>query len=164
MQYIGYWILIAVAIIGGGMLWLAIVSSERHRKAEDDIAVFGVIGTIASCAAIVALLGFGVGGIVSWCNHASDLGTIRAGRYSITVQLERCDRLKQELEKDLPMGVNGQTILLDKDSPYKALIDQLAAAETDLATAKRQVSDARVSVAQRAAGPYGFIVSLMGAE
>ena len=154
---IGYAILACAFIIG--FLMFAVASRFETKSVvgaiESSGIAFIIIPVVIFCIMLICFP-------FSWYYHTGDLGIVRSRSYAIAVQEERCTRLREFLN-NIPAIKNG-AVVLNSDTPYKALIEQLASAESDLAQSKKTVADARVSIAQRQVGPYGFIVSVMGRE
>ncbi len=105
-------------------------------------------------------------GVFAWClfpllsyaNHASDLGTIRAQENIIVVYQERVTTLEETLES---ITAKGSTIL-NSDKPVASVVDNLSVAVGELAEAKAEKAEAIVSIAKREAGIFGFIVGWFG--
>lgn len=127
-------ILIGIPVI---LLILAMAFSQCDTENLADL--FFLVGTSWLFFGTVCLLG-------SWFYHASDLGIIRGGAGIVEIRIEHCIQLQSAL----------------KDTSDKNAIDSLAKAMGDLADARETVALAKVRIAQRAAGPCGVIVKLMG--
>jgi len=120
----------------------------------------GVFLGMSLAAAILAIIGFGM----SYMYHASDLGVLRAQSHVIAVQQTRVDRLKQYLQLVGTEGKNLPTALLNHDSPVKAIYDQLALAEKELAASETVRAQALVGITQRGLGPNYIFVKWLGKE
>lgn len=94
----------------------------------------------------------------SYTNHADNLGTIKAQYHVIEVQNQRLSSLKASLQEALKN--DAKMALLNADSPIKAIVDQIAEAEKDLAKAKTVKAEAEVSIAKRKIGLFKFVTWL----
>lgn len=97
----------------------------------------------------------------SYMDHVSDLGVIRGQDYVTQVHKDRLDRLDERLDTfQFPKG----SPLMNGDSPVAAIVAAISDAEGDIATAEEKKARALVSLEQRKAGPFSFIVTFVGEE
>lgn len=101
--------------------------------------------------------------MLSYMSHAVDLGTIRAQNEVVKVYEKRIQALKADINELVP-EMRSTNVLLNADSPVKAMIDQLAKANEELAAAEATKAVAIRSIARRDAGPFWFVVALAGSD
>jgi hypothetical protein len=135
-------------LIGVGCYRYEHKTSEYHDTGMGQF----VLGTILASALLVSA-------ITAIYSHADNVGTVRAQKYAIAVQQQRIAGLEANVVS-LKAGVPGA--LPNRDAPIKALIDQLAAAQGDLATARMAEAEARIDIERRKAGPFWFVVWIYG--
>jgi hypothetical protein len=105
-------------------------------------------------------------GILIWCalpfvsyvSHYHDLGIIRAQDIKIAVYEKRVSDLKQTLASI----TTPSPALLNHDVPVASVTESLTYATTELARVRAKKADAMISVEQRKAGVFGFIVDWFG--
>ena len=100
--------------------------------------------------------------VVSYYNHAENIGTLRAQDKVVQVYSDRVVELTSALNTVLPAGNRDSNVLLNADSPIKGLVEATTTAVSEKATAAVKKAQAEVSIAQRKAGPFWFIVSMCG--
>lgn len=98
--------------------------------------------------------------VCSVVGHTDDLGTIRAQATIISVMEQRLVDLRTDMSSLRDSSPGAQ--FMNADTPIKALIDQIAQANNDLAIARVTKANAEVSIAKRKAGPMWFVVSMYG--
>lgn len=151
-----------VLVVASTLLWYLPEKKEdkwgnKTRKYETWSIGAGVVGGVFLILSILSLC------LIYFC-HAGDLGTIRAQKYLIQVQEERVVKLRNDLSVFFMQDNKIPTAFLNKDTPVKSITDQLAMAEEELAKCGTTLAKAKLSVAQRTAGPGSIIVSWFGTE
>ena len=148
-----YLIVLAIAVaITVFMIWLVMVKSDGEEF---------VFAIVASLAVLFILL---VAPIPSYLKHADNLGTLRAQKYVIAVYEKRIEELNVVLSKMIPEGRSKNAILLNQDSPVKSIVDNISIANADLAKARAEEAKAKITIAQRKAGPFAFVVKWCGED
>uniref|UniRef100_A0A6H2A0K8 LemA family protein n=1 Tax=viral metagenome TaxID=1070528 RepID=A0A6H2A0K8_9ZZZZ len=148
-----YLIVLAIAIaITVFVIWLVI------KDPEGEDVVFAIV---ASLAVLFMLL---TAPIASYLKHADNLGTLRAQKYVIAVYEKRIEELNVVLSKMIPEGRSKNAVLLNQDSPVKSIVDNISIANADLAKARAEEAKAKITIAQRKAGPFAFVVKWCGED
>ena len=99
---------------------------------------------------------------ISYVEHYHDLGNIRAGYNMVEVYKERKVELTEMITLLSPTAKQDNPILVNHDTPQASLFAELSRVSKDVAYAKRKIAESKISVAQRKAGMFSFIVSWMG--
>jgi len=145
-------VLIIAAAIAVFLIWFVI----KNPSGEEV-----VFAPVVALAVLLILL---IGPITSYFKHADNLGTLRAQKYVIAVYEKRIEELNVVLSKMIPKGRSKNGILLNQDSPVRSIVDNISLANADLAKARREEAQAKITIAQRKAGPFAFIVKWCGEE
>ena len=141
-------------VIGLFVILLLLVLSGAFL--EGEVGGFGiVIGGLGTFFLTIA-----VGGSVMF--HADDVGTVRAYSAVIEAQEQRVSELRGVLNDRFDITKTDAQVLLNADSPVKAVVESLAEATKDLAWARRHLANAKVDIERRKAGPFWFVVSIYG--
>ena len=100
----------------------------------------------------------------SFINHANNLGIIRSQQYTITVYEKRVTELNDTIKLMIPGAKQDNQVLLNTDYPIASVLKAVTEANAELTTARVAVGKAKVAIASRKAGPFGFIVRWYGEE
>jgi hypothetical protein len=128
------------------ILVLFLVIAAIGIKNDHEITVLGIFG-------VLAILGVCLG---SYMFHARDVGVIAEQDRVVKVYEENIKILNDSLSNLQPKGV----ALVNQDTPVASLVDAITDSTLKLAAAKQEKAEAYVSIAQRKASPFWFVVSL----
>lgn len=111
--------------------------------------------------ALPPILGAVIPNLVVISEHASDLGVIRGQHMIVSAQDKRIKDLESRIKSATPSGKN-TGLLLNHDSPIKAIVVQLSKAVEARASAESEMGEAYKRIQGRKAGLFLHIVLLMG--
>ena len=106
------------------------------------------------CGIVLFLVLFACGVVIPYVSHNSSLANIENSAAIVKIQEDYKERLKSQLES-LPK-VNAS--LMNADSPYKAIVSEIAVAEQKIATANETVLDSKISIQKRERGMTSYIL------
>ena len=102
------------------------------------------------------------GSAFSYIGHYHDVGTIKAGYYTVEVYERRKVTLVELINDLAPVASQNNLVLANKDAPYSALFNELSQVTKDIARAEHNIAACQISIAQRKVGMFSFIVTFMG--
>jgi len=143
-------VLVGFLLLGVG-LWRKTKAKDRSRYGDDgEVQMYG-----GSTILIVAAMVIGIFTI----DYGATLGTLRAQHLVVMVHEQRVAALKVDLAElqRLPAPA-----FLNADSPIRAVVEALAAAEMKLAESRAVRAGAQVEIEQYKAGPLWFIPKIYG--
>jgi hypothetical protein len=138
--------LFTIVIAGVLLVVVAVIAEE---------ALSGMAGSVMLSASVLFTFS-------SFMNHADNLGTVRAYAGVIEANEKRVVELRGVLNEKFDVTKTDASLLLNADSPARAVVDSLAEATKDLAGSRKFLAATRVEIEQRKAGPFWFVVSLYG--
>ena len=141
-------VLVGFLLLGVG-LWRKRKDRSRYGEAGETQVVVG------STILIVAAMIIGIFTIA----YGSTLGTLRAQHLVIVVHEQRVAALKVDLAELQRIPAPA---FLNADSPMRAVVEALAAAEMKLAESRAVRAGAQVEIEQYKAGPLWFIPKIYG--
>lgn len=133
---------------------------------------FFILGAVLACVGRnqdsgAALINFSLIGLVvmfvftmvSVFKHADDIGTIKSQHLLVKEYQSSLDELSAQL-KDI--SVEGSVLSLNHDTPYASLVAAKADMVNLMTVAKVDKAAAIRSVEKRRAGPFEYVISMMG--
>lgn len=143
-------IVIGVLLICGALFVIYV----GFRSTTDDGAVV-ILG-------FLLLTIFSLPLVISALNHAYDIGVLKTQHLVIDVYEQRVNELKQLIKTEDGFIQQDNTLLANNDNPIGAVVQQLAEATRDLASVRVERVTAIKGIVRRKAGPFWFVVTIMG--
>jgi len=144
---------IMVVLVGFLLLGVGLWCERKDTSRYGDAGVVWI--TTGSTILIVAT--FVVGIFIMF--YSGTLGTLRAQHLVIVVHEQRVAALKVDLAELQRIPAPA---FLNADSPMRAVVEALAAAEVKLAESRAVWAQAQVEIEQYKAGPLWFIPKIYG--
>jgi len=141
-------LLVGFLLLGVG-LWRKTKDTSRYGDAGEVQVIVG--------SAILILAAIVLGSFVF--AYSMTLGTLRAQHLVIVVHEQRVTALKVDLAELQRIPAPA---FLNADSPMRAVVEALAAAEVKLAESRAVWAHAQVEIEQYKAGPLWFIPKIYG--
>jgi len=141
-------VLVGFLLLGVG-LWRKAKDTSRYGDAGEGLITVGSV--------VLILAAFLVGGFIMF--YSATLGTLRAQHLVVMVHEQRVAALKADLAELQRIPAPA---FLNADSPMRAVVEALAAAEMELAESRAVWAQAQVEIAQYKAGPLWFIPKIYG--
>ena len=129
------------------------------RKLDSEFGGIREMGTIQGVAGIVVALIMSFGYLSSGANHAENLAITKHGERYIEIYQTRVDSLNATLatisESDFDQA------LVNHDQPVSKLVEEIAAAESSLASKKNSIQIDQRMIDTRKIGIFGAITWVM---